>query len=88
MTCNNFGNEFEHDCTSCYNNHYFIYGTNNCIKEEYAKENGYYFNTTYNQYVKCDKACLTCSSGLIGNNTNCIKCNENMGYYSIKGKSE
>ena len=52
------------------------------------KEKGYYFNTTYNKYVKCDKACLACYSGLIRNNTNCIKCNEDMGYYSIKGKNE
>ena len=27
-------------------------------------------------------------SGLIRNNTDCIKCNEDMGYYSIKGKNE
>ena len=43
-------------------------------------------NTTYGQFVKCDKACLTCTDGLKGTNTNCIKCNENLGYFPIKGK--
>ena len=57
----------------------------NCINDKIAEEKGYYFNSTYNQYVKCDKACINCISGLIGNNTNCIKCNEEKGYYGIKG---
>ena len=41
-----------------------------------------YFNTTYNQYVKCDKACITCTAGLKGDNTNCLKCND--GTHCIK----
>ena len=85
-TCSNFGNDLENKCITCISKYYLIYGTSNCVKADYATNNGYYFNTTYNQYVKCDKACITCTAGLKGDNTNCLKCNENLGYYPIKGK--
>ena len=86
-SCNILGNETENKCTSCINKYYLIYGTSNCLFSELAEEKGYYLNTTYNQYVKCDKACLTCTKGLIEKNTNCKKCNMELGYYPIKGKS-
>ena len=81
------GNEIEHKCLSCAPKHYFIYNSTNCITNEYAKANGYYFNTSLGQYVNCDNACITCNGGNIGGNTNCIKCNENEEYYIINGKS-
>ena len=83
-TCSNFGNELINNCLSCISKYYLIYGTSNCIKDEDAKKEGYYFNTTFGQYVKCDIACLTCD---LGGNLNCLKCNEEMGYYPYKGKS-
>ena len=86
-TCNDYGNNIDNKCITCISRYYLIYGTSNCIHNDYAHNNGYYFNTTYNQFVKCDKACATCTAGLIGDNTNCIKCNEKSGYYPIKGKS-
>ena len=86
-TCKDFGNELDNNCINCISGHYLIYGTSNCITDEYAKNNGYYFNNTYRQYVKCDKACINCNQGLEGDNTNCIKCNEQDGYYPIKGKN-
>ena len=86
-TCNTFGNELEHDCIICISNYYLIFGTSNCINNKYANENGFYFNTTYNQYTKCDKACISYSSGFDGHNTNCIKCNEEMGYFPLRGKN-
>ena len=85
-TCTNFGNELENNCISCISKYYLIWGTSNCIKGDEAEKNGYYFNKTFNQYVKCDISCITCNAGLIGNNPNCIKCNEDLGYYPIKGK--
>ena len=87
QTCFAIGDEVENNCLSCISKHYLIYNTTNCILNEYAISNGYYFNTIYGQYVKCDKACINCHDGLVDGNTNCIKCNENEGYYSIKGKS-
>ena len=87
-TCNNLGNELENKCIKCIFNYNFIYGTSNCINDDYAQENGYYFNTTYNKYVKCNIACKTCTSMATMDNTNCIKCNEEFGYYPIKGKYE
>ena len=83
-TCNKFGNELENNCLSCISKYYLIYGTSNCIKGDEAKKDGYYFNTTYGKYVKCDIACSTCN---LGDNLNCIKCNEALGYYPYKGKS-
>ena len=87
QTCFAMGNEVENNCLSCISKHYLIYNTTNCILNEFANSNGYYFNTTYGQYVKCDKACINCNNGPVDGNTNCIKCNENEGYYPIKGKS-
>ena len=85
-TCLDYGNELDNKCITCISKYYLIYGTNNCIENNKAKELGYYFNTTYLQFVKCDKACLTCTNGLIGDNTNCLQCNTQEGYYPIKGK--
>ena len=79
-TCNGIGTEEDNNCVTCISRYYLIYGTNNCIKTDEAREKGYYLNT------KCDKACLTCTDGLKGTNTNCIKCNEELGYFPIKGK--
>ena len=87
QTCFSMGDEVENNCLSCISKYYLIYNTTNCISNEFANSNGYYFNTTYGQYVKCDKACINCNNGPVDGNTNCIKCNENEGYYSIKGKS-
>ena len=86
-TCDEMGNELENKCISCISKYYLIYGTSNCLFSELAQEKGYYFNTTYNQYVKCDISCLTCKGGLIGENTNCLKCNKELGYFTAKGKS-
>ena len=86
-TCSIYGNEEEHNCLTCISKHYLIYNTTNCVNKEFALANNYYFNKTFGQYVKCDKACNTCVGGLIGDNTNCIKCNEEEGYYPIEGNS-
>ena len=85
-TCKDYGDDTENNCLSCISRYYLIYGTNNCLRTDEAENKGYYFNTTYGQYVKCDKACLTCTNGLDGDNTNCKKCNEKEGYYPIKGR--
>ena len=74
------GTEEEHGCASCISRHYLIYNTSNCVTDNYAFNNGYYFNNTYLKYVKCDKACVNCDKGPINDNTNCIKCNYNDGY--------
>jgi len=85
--CSFYGNEEEHGCTSCISKHYLIYNTSNCVMDNYALNNGYYFNNTYSQYVKCDDSCVNCFGGPINENTNCKKCNNEKEYYSIEGKS-
>ena len=87
-TCAIFGDETENNCITCISKYYLIYGTSNCIKGEEAEQNGYYYNSTYRQYVKCDIACSTCKAGKVGRNTNCIKCNEELGYYPLKKNNE
>ena len=86
-SCFSYGNSIIHNCHTCISKYYLLYNTTNCVSKEYALINGYYFNSTFSQFVKCDKACITCNLGPIGDNTNCIKCNEEEGYYSIFGKS-
>ena len=87
LSCFATGNSLEHKCLTCKSRHYFIYNSTNCISNEYALENGFYFNLTYNSYIKCDQACINCNDGPKDGNTNCIKCNEENGYYQINGKS-
>ena len=86
-TCNNKMIDNEMNCLLCKDNYYKIYGeNNNCYNEDLlnkAKLYGYYYNSTYWKFTKCDKACLSCNSGPNNDNTNCIKCNEEKGFYPI-----
>ena len=82
-SCFDYGNYTNHNCIFCSINNYFIYNTTNCITENYAKENGFYFNITYNKFTKCDIACSTCNKGYESDNTNCIKCNSEKGYFPL-----
>ena len=87
QTCTNIGNLTNNLCTSCIQNYYFIHNEKNCINETFAYENGYYLNLTYNEFLKCDISCLKCSNAKNNINTNCDKCNNDLGYYNIQGKS-
>ena len=83
-TCKSYsdlGNETVNICISCISKHYLIYNSSNCVNKEYAIANNYYFN-------ECDKACNTWIDRLSNGNTNCIKCNEDEGYYNKEGKSK
>ena len=76
-TCTNCfdpGNSTHQNCLSCKTRYYLLDDTTNCVTEDFALVNGYYYNSTYNKFLKCDKACLTCYSGPKNDNTNCIKC--------------
>ena len=85
--CYKYGTEEDHGCTSCISKYYLIYNTSNCISNNYAINNGYYFNNTYLQFVKCDKACNNCEKEPIEHKTNCKQCNYEDKYYPIEGKS-
>ena len=82
-SCFDSGNDEVHNCSSCAQKNYFIYNTSNCITNNFAMENGYYYNYTYNQFTKCDIACLTCKNGYESGDTNCKKCNSKLGYYPL-----
>ena len=87
-TCSKFGNsEDDQGCTSCINKYYLIYNSSNCVTDNYAINNGYYFNYTFLKYVKCDKSCINCFGAPNEETTNCKKCNNDEGYYSVEGKT-
>ena len=51
LSCFAKGDSFEHNCFTCKSRLYFVLNSTNCITKEYALENSYYFNLTYNRYV-------------------------------------
>ena len=85
VTCFAPGNSSIHNCLTCISNYYLLYNTTNCVTNEYASLNGYYLNITLGLFVKCDNACIRCYLGPVDDNTNCIECNEDEGYYPIVG---
>ena len=87
VTCFKFGNDIEHGCSTCIPKHYLIYNTTNCVKDDYATNNGYYFNKTFLKYVKCDDSCINCYGAPKEETTNCKKCNNKDGYYNVEGKT-
>ena len=87
VTCLKYGNEEEHGCSSCIPQHYLIYNSTNCVTDNYALNNGYYFNKTFLKYVLCDESCINCYGGPKEGTTNCKKCNNEKGFYSIEGKT-
>ena len=87
VTCLKFGNDIEHGCSTCIPKHYLIYNTTNCVKDDYATNNGYYFNKTFLKYVKCDDSCINCYGAPKEETTNCKKCNNKDGYYNVEGKT-
>ena len=86
-TCLKLGNDFEHGCTACIPQHYLIYNTTNCVTDNEVVNNGYYFNKTLLQYVKCDESCINCFEGPNQQTTNCKQCNNDKEYFSIEGKT-
>ena len=74
-------NEKNHNCIECIPDYYFLYETNNCYNESIL-EQGYYFLKNDSMYHKCDIQCETCFNSYEINNTNCIKCNMQDGYYN------
>ena len=85
--CLRAGTEEDHGCSTCISKHLLIYNTSNCVTEEYAYDHGYYYNSTYGQYYRCDRACINCKKGPINGNTNCEKCNYEENYYPIEEKT-
>ena len=85
--CLYLGTEEDNGCISCISKHYLVYNSTNCITNEYAINNGYYFNSTFGKYVQCDEACNNCESDPITGNLKCKDCNYEGQYYPIEGKT-
>ena len=88
QNCFSSGNFTHQKCLSCIMGYYLLGETTNCVNESYAVSIGYYFNSTYNKFLKCDNACLMCFSIPKNGDTNCLKCNEEEGFYPIVGDSD
>ena len=86
LSCSGLGNDTFHNCDSCKPNHYFIIETKNCINEEYATNNGFYLDNIDHNFHICNIACLKCYKQYENNNTNCLECNTEQGYYPLSGK--
>ena len=82
-SCSYSGNNSFHNCNTCKPDHYFLDNTKNCVNMEYAANNGYFLNTINYVFQKCDKACSKCISAYENDNTNCIECNNEKGYYLV-----
>jgi uncharacterized membrane protein len=82
-SCSYSGNNSFHNCNTCKPDHYFLDNTKNCVNMEYAANNGYFLNTINYVFQKCDKACSKCISTYENDNTNCIECNNEKGYYLV-----
>ena len=80
-SCEQSGNSNYHDCKSCKSGYYFIYNTTNCITEKYAKKNGYYKKSNY--FFECDMRCSSCDWEYETNNTYCLECNAQKGFYPL-----
>ena len=88
ITCLKFGDKEEHGCTKCIPKYYLIYNTTNCVTDNDAINNGYYFNNTFLKFVPCDDSCINCYGAPKEGTTNCKKCNNEKGYYNIEGKTK
>ena len=58
--------------------------TSNIYPTTYIEE----IKETQNEIIECHESCLNCTKSPENGNTNCIKCDNEKGYYSIFGKSE
>ena len=88
ITCSKAGNNETHGCITCKPNYYLIHGSSNCVTDNYALNNNYYFNKTFLQFVECDKSCINCFGEPNKTTTNCKKCNNTQGYYEVEGKTK
>ena len=87
LRCLYHGNAEDNGCSSCISGHYLVYNSTNCFSNEYAINNGYYFNSTFKKYVKCDEACNNCQIDSISGKLQCKDCNFKKEYYPIEGKT-
>ena len=88
ITCWKYGTDEDQGCLTCAPKLYLIYGSSNCVTNNYAENNGYYFNNTLLKFVACDKSCINCYGAPKEETTNCKKCNNDDGYYQVEGKTK
>ena len=82
-SCYGEGTSTLHNCKECISNYHLIADSTDCITEEYAFNHGYYLNSETNNFEKCYIACSRCNKSSETNNTNCIECNYEEGFYPI-----
>ena len=83
LTCGEKGSD-DNDtkCIACNNGYYPLIDKRSQCYTQSEVINYYYFNSTTNQFHKCDKSCQTCSTGPINSYTNCTTCKSE--YYKLE----
>ena len=94
LKCNEKGNETNHKCTRCdyFQEYYFKENDeyDNCYNKN-TIGNGYYLSEKlfiFKTYKKCNNRCLTCNSRGTDSSSNCIKCNNILGYHFDPSKQK
>ena len=80
-------NLISHNCLTCYEEHNFIYETNDCANETYL-EKGYYLDDNDHFYKKCYISCATCDKYSNEENPKCKKCNNDLLYFKAENRPD
>ena len=85
-TCDEYGNDSTTKCTSCdVSKNYFPLENDGsqCFNVNTKPQNTF---LNGNVFVFCHESCLTCNSKGTENNSQCLKCDNDNGYYSVYNK--
>ena len=82
-SCYGEGTSTLHNCKECISNYYLISDTTNCVTEEYGLNCGYNLSCETKNFEKFDISCSRCYKSSKTNNTNCIECNYEEGFYTV-----
>ncbi len=82
-TCSTGGNSNNHNCNTCPNGYYKIFGSNNCYHINEIP-NDYYYEEQCGCFKKCHSNCAYCSGPGTDSSNNCKKCVN--GFYFIYNK--
>ena len=84
-TCSNFYINDSMNCISCIEGYFKLKETNNCYNDSILAQ-GYYFSLNDSLYHKCNIQCKTCIYNNISDESICLSCNNENGYYIAENK--
>ena len=84
-TCSNYYINDSMNCISCIEGYFKLKETNNCYNDSILAQ-GYYFSLNDSLYHKCNIQCKTCIYNNISDESICLSCNNENGYYIAENK--